>query len=94
MVGELLEREPYLFEFFQAVRLLERLMPDREPVGRFVNPRTEVVRFGANPSHRLSRPARSRRCRCGRRRHARSCASTSWGSPARWGCCRSTTPSW
>lgn len=49
-IGELLEREPYLFEFFQAVRLLERLMPDRAPVGRFVNPRSEVARFGANPS--------------------------------------------
>ena len=25
-------------------------MPDREPVGRFVNPSHEVVRFGANPA--------------------------------------------
>lgn len=47
-VAETLEREPYLFEFFQAVRLLERLMPDREPVGRFVNPAHEVARFGAH----------------------------------------------
>jgi predicted component of type VI protein secretion system len=28
-----LREEPYLFEFFQAVRLLERLFPDKSPVG-------------------------------------------------------------
>ena len=49
-IGELLEREPYLFEFFQAVRLLERLMPDRSPVGRFTKPSAEVARFGVNSS--------------------------------------------
>lgn len=43
-----LEREPYSFNFFQAVRLLERLMPDRQPVGLFVNPAREVVHFGAH----------------------------------------------
>jgi type VI secretion system protein ImpH len=47
---ELLAREPYQFEFFQAVRLLERFSPDRKPVGRFVKPSTEVARFGAHPS--------------------------------------------
>jgi len=46
-MGELLAREPYLFEFFQAVRLLERLQPERGPVGRFAKPSAEVVRFGA-----------------------------------------------
>jgi len=45
-----LERQPYCFNFFQAVRLLERLMPQREPVGKFVNPSREVARFGAHPS--------------------------------------------
>jgi len=45
-----LERQPYCFSFFQAVRLLERLMPQREPVGKFVNPSREVARFGAHPS--------------------------------------------
>lgn len=45
-----LEREPWRFDFFQAVRLLERLDPERKPVGRFVRPREEVVRFAANPS--------------------------------------------
>ena len=43
-------REPWAFNFFQAVRLLERLQPDRQPVGRYANPKEEVVRFGANPT--------------------------------------------
>lgn len=37
-------------DFFQTVRLLERLFPDRAPVGGFADPRDEVVRFSANPS--------------------------------------------
>ena len=45
---EWLRNEPYLFEFFQAVRLLERFLPGKVPVGRFVPPATEVVRFQAN----------------------------------------------
>ena len=49
-VMEVMEREPYLFDFFQAVRLLERVSPGRKPVGRFVRPSTEVARFGAHPS--------------------------------------------
>jgi len=48
-LGEWLEREPWNFEFFQAVRLLERLIPAKEPVGRFVNPASEVARFQVNP---------------------------------------------
>jgi type VI secretion system protein ImpH len=43
-----LRKEPYLFEFFQAVRLLERLFPDKSPVGGFHPPSAEVVRFVAN----------------------------------------------
>ena len=49
-LAELLEREPYQFEFFQAVRLLERFSPGRKPVGLFVKPSTEIARFGAHPS--------------------------------------------
>ena len=45
-----LREEPYGIRFFQAVRLLERLFPERKPVGRFVNPSQEIVHFGANPS--------------------------------------------
>jgi len=37
--------EPYSFEFFQAVRLLERLAPEREPVGLDGPPAREIVRF-------------------------------------------------
>jgi type VI secretion system protein ImpH len=40
-----LRAEPYAFEFFQAVSLLERLLPDRAPVGGFNDPRDEIVRF-------------------------------------------------
>ena len=49
-VAELLRSEPYRFDFFQAVRLLERLSPGRKSVGRFAPPSTEVVRFGASPT--------------------------------------------
>jgi type VI secretion system protein ImpH len=51
----LLANEPYSVRFFQAVRLLERLYPERNPVGLFVSPSSEVVRFSAKPS--LSFPA-------------------------------------
>jgi len=49
-VGEKLQREPFSFDFFQAVRLLERLLPERTSVGRFAHPETEVARFGVHPS--------------------------------------------
>jgi type VI secretion system protein ImpH len=49
-VGEKLEREPFSFQFFQAVRLLERLLPERKCVGQFVHPSTEVARFAVHPS--------------------------------------------
>jgi type VI secretion system protein ImpH len=45
-----LEREPYTFEFFQAVRLLALMHPARQVVGRFTRPAEEVVHFGANPN--------------------------------------------
>ena len=48
-IAELLEQEPYLFEFFQAIRLMARMEPQRQVVGRFNNPSAEVVRFAANP---------------------------------------------
>lgn len=45
-----LRREPFRFDFFQAVRLLERLLPDRSPVGKFEPPSKEIAHFGAFPS--------------------------------------------
>lgn len=42
--------EPYLFEFFQAVRLLEKMTRGARPVGREGPPSLEPVRLGAHPS--------------------------------------------
>jgi type VI secretion system protein ImpH len=47
--------EPYRFDFFQAVRLLERAAPDRIPVGQDGPYLREVVRFAAHLT--LSFPA-------------------------------------
>ena len=41
---------PTSLGFFQAMRLLERLHPDRDPVGGFGDPAREVARFAVNPS--------------------------------------------
>jgi type VI secretion system protein ImpH len=45
-----LREEPFSMRFFQAVRLLERLYPERMPVGYFVSPHQEVVRFSSRTS--------------------------------------------
>lgn len=37
--------EPWTFEFFQAVHLLEQLQPDRTSIGGFGDPRREAVRL-------------------------------------------------
>ncbi|HUG40007.1 MAG TPA: type VI secretion system baseplate subunit TssG [Longimicrobiales bacterium] len=42
---ERLARTPTAWEFFQAVRVLEDIFPERSPVGRFVDPESEAVRF-------------------------------------------------
>jgi type VI secretion system protein ImpH len=49
-IREALAARPCAFGFFQAVRLLARIMPARQVVGRFNNPSEEGVRFGANPA--------------------------------------------
>jgi type VI secretion system protein ImpH len=49
-VTQALSEEPWTFQFFQAVRLLERMLPDREPIGRFVHPSKEIVRIHAHPA--------------------------------------------
>lgn len=42
--------EGYRFDFFQAVRLLEKLYPERQPVGTTADPAKEVVRFHSRAS--------------------------------------------
>ena len=49
-VRKLLESMPQEFDFFQTVRLLERIAPSRAPVGRFNVPSRESARFGAHAS--------------------------------------------
>jgi type VI secretion system protein ImpH len=49
-VAERLFEEGYGFDFFQAVRLLERIHPERHPVGRAGPPQAEAVRFAAHLS--------------------------------------------
>lgn len=44
-LAEVLFQEPYRFDFFQAVRLLERVGRERRPVGRQSEPSREVARF-------------------------------------------------
>jgi type VI secretion system protein ImpH len=44
---EILE-EPTSFEFFQAMRVLHELFPDRSRVGEFAEPKEEIARFAAN----------------------------------------------
>src|SRR5438132_8670065 len=49
-VAERLFEEGYAFDFFQAVRLLEKLAPERRPVGHDATPRSEAARFRAHIS--------------------------------------------
>jgi type VI secretion system protein ImpH len=49
-IERLLREHPGRFDFFQAVRLMLRLSAGGKPVGHFVNPQDEAVRFGALPS--------------------------------------------
>ena len=37
--------EPYRFEFFQAVRLFERIFPEKRSVGGTALPHEEIARF-------------------------------------------------
>jgi type VI secretion system protein ImpH len=50
IMRKVLEEEPFRFQFFQAVRLLQRMERGREPVGYFVTPEAETVRFRSLPS--------------------------------------------
>ena len=44
-LNQVLNDEPYRFEFFQAVRLLEKVYPERRAVGGNAMPNEEVARF-------------------------------------------------
>jgi type VI secretion system protein ImpH len=48
-VLNLLKEQPFAFRFFQAVRLLEQAGRGAS-IGRFQDPKSEPVRFGAHPS--------------------------------------------
>ena len=47
---KMLDEEPFRVEFFQAVRILERMEKGTNPVGYFVPPNSEAVRFAAHTS--------------------------------------------
>jgi type VI secretion system protein ImpH len=49
-LAAMLRSTPWNFEFFQAVRVLEWLHPERGPVGHFSVPGSEAVRFRAHAS--------------------------------------------
>lgn len=49
-LGEILFEEGFRFDFFEAVRVLERLLPERQPVARGATPDREVVRFRSRVS--------------------------------------------
>jgi type VI secretion system protein ImpH len=49
-VAAALLEEPYRFGFFQAVRVLARLFPERRRVGMDAVPEEEIVRFGVRAS--------------------------------------------
>jgi type VI secretion system protein ImpH len=44
---KMLDEEPFRVHFFQAVRLLEKMQPELKPVGYFVTPQQETIRFSA-----------------------------------------------
>ena len=49
-VRRMLEEEPFRVHFFQAVRLLQKIEKELKPVGYFVTPQGETIRFSARTS--------------------------------------------
>jgi type VI secretion system protein ImpH len=47
---KMLDEEPFRVHFFQAVRMLQRMERDLRPVGYFVTPQGETIRFSARTS--------------------------------------------
>jgi type VI secretion system protein ImpH len=46
----MLEDEPFRVHFFQAVRMLQKMEQDLKPVGYFITPQGETIRFAARTS--------------------------------------------
>jgi type VI secretion system protein ImpH len=46
----MLDEEPFRVHFFQAVRLLQKMDQERKPVGLFVTPQGETIRFSSRTS--------------------------------------------
>jgi type VI secretion system protein ImpH len=46
----MLDEEPFRVHFFQAVRMLQRMEKERKPVGYFITPQGETIRFSAYTS--------------------------------------------
>ncbi len=49
-IRKLLDDEPFRVQFFQAVRLLQKMETKRKAVGYFVTPQEETIRFSARTS--------------------------------------------
>ena len=47
---KMLDEEPFRVHFFQAVRMLQRMDQELRPVGYFVTPQGETIRFSAKTS--------------------------------------------
>ena len=62
-IRKLLEQEPFRVQFFQAVRMLQRMEQGRKPVGHFITPHNEAIRFCAfrpSPFHQVNSTLSSR----------------------------------
>jgi type VI secretion system protein ImpH len=49
-VRKMLDEEPFRVHFFQAVRMLQKMETERQPVGYFITPQQETIRFSARTS--------------------------------------------
>ncbi len=48
-IARILFEDPTGFSFFQAIRLLEKMYPDRDPLGRSSSPKNELIKIRGNP---------------------------------------------
>jgi len=49
-IEQMLRDEPFRVHFFQAVRMLQKMETERKPVGYFITPQQETIRFSARTS--------------------------------------------